>query len=166
MRSLNMIEKAMTFKYILLTSQVVLVLEDAAEGKELTDSQWKILSEGSDLLKRIIEGAALVEGKEFKGGLTPTAEGLSIYGYALSTIKKLDLIKDIKGFTEFFVKLNGEIVKFIEQRKKDDIDISRLENFFHALGNSFRGDIQKEGYFKEKTFPFSRKDTINDYTCA
>lgn len=152
MTSLNMAEKAMIFNYILLTSQVTLGLEDALAGNELSNQQCELLKEGSMLLERIVEGATLVEGKEFKNGLTPTMEGLSIYGYALSTIRELDLIREIKEkeFTDFFEKLHNEMLKLIEQRKKDKIDIKLLKNFFFSLSNSLRGDIQKGNYPQEK----------------
>ncbi|MDP3066169.1 MAG: hypothetical protein Q8N08_05455 [Methanobacteriaceae archaeon] len=170
MMPLNMTEKAMIFNYILLTNQLVLELEDVMEGKKLTEQQTEqqseLLEEGANLLSRIIEGATLVEGKEFKNGLVPTMEGLSIYGYALTTIRKLDLIKEIKGFTEFFEKLNAEMHKLIQHRKKDEADISLLKNFFLALCSSLRGDIQKESYPREKTLPLNRKKQMNEYSYA
>lgn len=172
MTSLNMAEKAMIFNYILLTNQLVLELEDVMEGKELTEQQTEqqseLLKEGASLLSRIVEGATLVEGKEFKNGLVPTMEGLSIYGYALSTIRKLDLIKvkEIKGFTEFFEKLNAEMHKLIQHRKKDEADIPLLKNFFLTLCSALRGDIQKESYPREKTLPHNRKNQMNEHTYA
>jgi hypothetical protein len=160
-----MAEKAMIVNYILLTSQVVLTLEDAIENKELTEQQYNFLKEGSKLLSRIIEGAMLIEGREFKGGFGPTMEGLSIYGYALSTIQKLDFIKEIKGkeFTEFFEKLHNKMDGLIYKRGKDDKIVPQLKSFFIKLGSSFREDIQKESYYKEKTLPFTLKKQINGY---
>lgn len=166
MTLVNMAEKAMIYNYILLTSQIVLGLEDAIEGKELTEQQCEILNDGAFLLSRIIEGATLVEGKEFKNGLAPSMEGLSIYGYALSTIRKLDLFKEIKGFTEFFEELHNEMSKLIKQRKKDGTNVAQLKNFFLALGSSLRGDIQKESYPREKSLPSIRKNQMNEYTHA
>lgn len=163
MISTNMAEKAMIYKYILATTQVIGVIDDAMAGKLLTDQQCDILDSGVDLLSRIIEGATLVEGKGFKNGLTPTMEGLSIYGYALSTIGKLDSIKEKeeKGFTEFFEKLRGDLVKLIKQKRKGDLDIMLLNNFFLAIVSSFRGDIQKEIY-KGKTISYDRKPYLNE----
>jgi hypothetical protein len=166
MISLNMEEKAMIFNYVLSTSQVILVLEDAAAGKELVDQQCKILRRGVNLLSRIIEGAAIVERKGLKNGLAPTMEGLSVYGYALSTLGKLDEIKEGEGFTEFFEKMHDEMLRLLEKRKKDDINILLLERFFLALGNSLRGDIQKETYPKEKNLPYIKKTQMNEYPIA
>jgi len=165
MRSINMAEKAMIVNYILLTSQVVLTLEDAIENKDLTEQQYNSLKEGSELLSRIIEGAMLIEGKKFKNGFGPTMEGLSIYGYALSTIQKLDFIKEIKEkeFTQFFEKLRNELSKLIKEKRKDDKIASQLKSFFVQLGSSFREDIQKESYYKEKNLPFTLKKQKNAY---
>ncbi len=165
MRGINMAEKAMIVNYILLTSQVVLTLEDAIEKKDLTEQQYNSLKEGSGLLLRIIEGAMLIEGKKFKNGFAPTMEGLSIYGYALSTIQKLGFIKEIKEqqFTQFFMNLRNELAKLIEQKSKDDRIASQLKSFFVELGSSFREDIQKESYYKEKNLPFTLKKQISNH---
>jgi hypothetical protein len=168
MTSLNMAEKAMIFNYILLTSQVTLDLEDVLAGNHLSDQQCELLKEGSTLLERIIEGAILVEGKKSKNGLTPTMEGLSIYGFALSTIRELNLIREIKEkeFTDFFEKMHSEMLKLIEQRKKDGINVPLLKSFFFALGSSLRGDIQKESYPKGKSLPTNKEKLMNEYSCA
>lgn len=148
--SLNTNKREIIFNYILLTSQIILALEDVAKGKRLAEQQCKILSKGKELLRRIIEGATLVERKEFKNGVTPTVEGLSIYGYALSALKNLDDLITEKGYTEFFEKMYNEMSKLIEKRRMDDIDISLLERFFFTLGSLLRGEIQKESYPKQK----------------
>ncbi len=165
MRNINMPEKAMIVNYILLTSQVVLTLEDAIERKDLTEQQYGFLKEGSELLSRIIEGAMLIEGKEFKLGFGPSMEGLSIYGYALSTIQKLDLIKEIKAkeFTGFFQHLHDGMSELIKEEIKDDKIASRLKRFFAELGSSLRKDIQKESYYREKNLPFTLKRKISSY---
>ncbi len=150
MTLLNLEEKAMVFNFMPLTSQVVLVLEDAEAGKELNDKQCSILRKGSDLLSRIIEGATLVEGKDFKEGLSPSIEGLSIYEYALSTLRKLELTREIEGFTEYFENYDKELTTLCKNRKKDGINIQKLENFFFALGRSLSSDIQKEDYLHDK----------------
>lgn len=165
MRSINMAEKAMIVNYILLTSQIVLTLEDAIESKGLTEQQYDLLNEGAKLLSRIIEGAMLVEGKEFKDGFGPTMEGLSIYGYALSTIQKLDFIKETKEkeFTGFFNNFHSQMIKLVEKKEKDNSTILQLKNFFIELGSSLRGDIQRESSYKEKTFPLILKKQMNGY---
>ena len=155
-----MAEKAIIVNYILLTSQVVLALEDVIQKKDLTEPQKNSLKEGSALLSRIIEGAMLIEGKKFKSGFGPSMEGLSIYGYALSTIQKLGFFKEIKEkeFTKYFETLRGNLSKLIEQNNKDDKIASQLKSFFVELGSSFREDIQKESYYKEKDLPFTLKE--------
>jgi hypothetical protein len=168
MRGINMAEKAMIVNYILLTSQVVLTLEDAIESKDLTEQQYYFLKEGAGLLSRIIEGATLIEGKKFKNGVSPSMEGLSIYGYALSTIQKLDLIKEIreKEFTQFFEELFDKMSKLIKEKGKDDNIAEQLKRFFVELGSSFRQDIQKETYYKEKNLPFILKKQIDGHAAV
>lgn len=165
MWDINMAEKAMIVNYVLLTSQVVLALQDASENKNLTERQYNLLKEGTGVLSRIIEGATLIEGKTFKEGFSPSLEALSIYGYALSTIQKLDFIKEIgeKEFTEFFETLRDDLSKLIEQKHVDDKTLSKLRIFFVELGSSFREDIQKESYYKEKDVPLILKKQINSY---
>ena len=161
-----MAEKAMIVNYILLTSQISLALEDVIEGKDLTTQQHNLLKDGEKLLSKIIEGATLIEGKKFKNGVVPTMEGLSIYGYALSTIQKLDFIKEIKAkqFTQFFEQLHNKMSELVDNKiKKDDKTIPQLKSFFVELGSSFKQDIQKESYYKEKTLPLTLKKQINGY---
>jgi hypothetical protein len=163
-----MAEKAMMINYVVLTSQIVLALEDAIRGKDLTEQQYRVLADGAKLLSRIIEGAMLVEGKEFRNGVVPTREGLSIYGYALSTIQKLDFIKERseKEFTEFFENLHSEMVDFKEKREKGNKNVLQLKNFFIELGSSLRADIQRESFYREKTFPIMLKKQINGYVLS
>jgi hypothetical protein len=116
-------------------------------------------------LSRIIEGATLIEGKKFENGVSPSMEGLSIYGYALSTIQKLGFIKEIKEkeFTHFFEKLFHEMSELIKEKGKADINAEKLlKSFFVELGSSFREDIQRDTYYKEKNLPFTlKKQVIN-----
>jgi hypothetical protein len=165
MRDINMAEKAMIVNYILLTSQVVMTLEDAIENKDLSEQQYNFLKDGAELLSRIIEGATLIEGKKFENGVSPSMEGLSIYGYALSTIQKLGLIKEIKEkeFTHFFEELFHKMSGLIKEKGKADINAEKLlKSFFVELGSSFREDIQRDTYYKEKNLPFTlKKQVIN-----
>jgi len=148
----NMKEKALMLQYMLTTDMVNLALEDALEGSDLVEDQCRSLKNGSDLILRIIEGSTLLEGKDFKEGLAPSMEGVSVYGYALSSIRILNKDKEIKGFTEYFENIRNDIEKLIAQKKKDNIDILLLKDFFLALGNSFRGDIQKESYLRNQAY--------------
>jgi hypothetical protein len=161
MRSMSMAEKAMIFSYSLLTSQINLVLESVIQDRPLTHAQCSVLQDGADLLKKTIEGATLVEGKPFQEGFAPTIRGLSVYGYALSTLRKLEFARTVDDFTAFFRKLHEELSKLIKEQKKDDVNVLDLKKFFMALGSSFRSDVQKETYPKEKTFP--RQRSLDEY---
>ena len=57
-------EKGQTFKYVLLTTKVVQALQSFEKNNQLTEIDKNILSRGADLIKRIIEGAILIEGKK------------------------------------------------------------------------------------------------------
>lgn len=156
MRLENMEERAINLNYALLASQIVLTLEDLMEGKEIIRKKEVLLNEGEKLLSKIVEGAAFVEKKESLKSISPTLQGLSIYGYALSTVEKLDLLKKQDGFTEFFLELHKDIQE-LKQNRKNRETVDRLKNFFLVLGNLLRVDIQKQNYPKE-TLPFAPKD--------
>ena len=149
-------ESALNVNYALLTSQIVLTLEDLIQGKEITKKKQVLLTEGEKLLSKIVEGAAFVERKESLKGISPTLQGLSIYGYALSTIDILNLLREKDGFTEFFLELYTDIQE-LKEKKKDRDSVERLKNFFFVLGNLLRVDIQKQSYPKE-TLPFIPKN--------
>ncbi|MBI5409966.1 MAG: hypothetical protein HZA14_11420 [Nitrospirae bacterium] len=156
MTLLGLSEKGQTFQYVLLTTKVVQVLQKYETEKQLNETEKQILGRAAALIKRIIEGAILVEGKEFDQ-LAPTQEGLSAYGYALSTIESLNLFNQIKGFTEFFKHLLDQL-EIVEYSKNEASDISLLKNFFLALGSAFRGDLLKERYTEQ---PVLRKNTFH-----
>lgn len=109
MTPLNISEESRRYSYLVLTTKVVQVLQAAKRGKELTDVQVKILNRGANLLSGIIKGSAFAEGKQENDGLQPpTQKEITMYGYALVTVKHLDLTeKDLdKNFiTNYFSDL-------------------------------------------------------------
>lgn len=162
MASLGLHEKGQTFKYILLTTKVVQVLQKFEKENQLKAQEKQILNRGAELIERIIEGALLVEGKEVDN-LSPTLEGLSVYGYALSTIETLNLVSKAGEFTDFFKNLYTQL-KCIEKEEKKSTKMDILKKFFEALGNAFRGDILKERYAQE--YPILRRTTFNALSFA
>lgn len=151
-------EKGHTFRYVLLTTKVVQVLQNIEKGNKLQERDKKILLRGSELIKRIIEGALLVEGKTCDS-LSPSREGLSAYGYALSTIKTLNILHSIDGFTDFFKNLMDHIIDITNEKSVEKIDI--LKKFFLELGNAFRGDLIEDRYTQPEEYPFSRRNALN-----
>jgi hypothetical protein len=165
MALLSLAEKSQTFNYVLLTTKVVQVLQKFEKKIPLKEQEKQILERGAKLIEKIIEGAILVEGKEFNN-LSPTQEGLSAYGYALSTLETLNLLNEIKGFTDFFGQIYKQL-KDIQMEAKKPADIAQLERFFLALGSAFRGDILKERYTPpSKEYPVLRKSSVNATSLA
>lgn len=150
-------EKGQTFKYVLLTTKVAQALQSFEKNNQLTEIDKKTLSRGADLIKRIIEGAILIEGKKIDN-FSPTQEGLSAYGYALSTLETLNLLNKIEGFAAFFQKLFDQLNDVKNGVKKSE-NITLLENFFLALGSAFRGDIFKERYTQPEEYPILRRSS-------
>ncbi|MDP3048835.1 MAG: hypothetical protein Q8N12_05315 [Thermodesulfovibrionales bacterium] len=164
MTFIGMSEQGNAFKYAVLSTKVVQVLQNIVKDKQLSEQEKKILGRGAELLERIIEGSTLVEGKEFTDGLSPTQEGLSAYGYALSTMVTLEAIKKVDGFTGFFIKFFDEINGIKEGKgKKKEAEI--MIQFFLALGSSFRSDLKKERYYyPTEKHPLLRSASLNAFS--
>ena len=164
MTFIGMSEQGNAFRYAVLSTKVVQVLQNIVKDKQLSEQEKKILGRGAELLERIIEGATLVEGKEFIGGLAPTQEGLSAYGYALSslsTMETLEAIKKVDRFTGFFIKFFDEL-KGIQEGKGEKKEAEILIQFFLALGSSFRSDLKKEMYYyPTEKHPLLRSASLN-----
>jgi len=158
MTLLSMSEKGQTFKYVLLTTKIVQVLQRYEKKEPLSTIDKQILSRGGALLEKIIEGSILVEGKELIG-FSPTLEGLSVYGYALSTIEALKFFNNAEGFTDFFKNLLTQLKKIKCEEKEIVENIGFLKKFFLLLGNAFRNDILKERYSApiEEEYPTLKK---------
>ncbi len=154
----GMSEKGHAFRYVLLTTKVVQVLQNLEKGNKLQDREKQILLRGVDLVKKIIEGAVLVEGKSY-GSFSPSREGLSAYGYALSTIKTLNSLNYIEGFADYFRDLMNQIIDIKDERPFREL--GNLKKFFLELGNAFRGDLSAEKYTQPVEYPFSRRNSLN-----
>lgn len=159
-RLFGMSEKSHTFKYVLLTTKVVQVLQNVEKGNQLQKRDEEILLRGVELIKKIIEGAILAEGKSCDS-LAPSREGLSAYGYALSTIETLNLINSVEGFTDYFKELMNQVVEITNKKSVYHEHINNLKKFFIELGNAFRGDLRMEKYTQPVENPFSRKISLN-----
>lgn len=134
-----------TLKYALLTNKIVQVLQKVEKNIQLENWEKKMLSRGADLVRKIIEGAILIERTEFNS-LSPTHEGLSVFGYALSTIEELNLFSKVEMFTDFFKDLLSQLEDIEKGKDVSSVKLNFLKGFFLALGSAFRGDILKERY--------------------
>ena len=148
MSSLSLSEESRRYNYLVLTTKVVQVLQAANRGDRLSEIQVNILNRGESLLSGIIEGSVFAEGKNGKSGFqppTPTQKEITIYGYALATVNRLE----VKGKndileTSYFLNLL-ETLKQLEKKKSiDDLDLSKPKEFFQIFGNALREDIHKE----------------------
>jgi len=141
----SIFEEGLSFKYILLSTKVVQVLYSFEKKHILTEDQSRILQKSKELVSKIMEGSALVEGKEI--GLAPSQEGLSAYGYALSTIEKVQ--PSLENTTEFLNTLLEQIQN-LRENNLANVNIRLLINFFLNLAKAFKDDLEKEKY-KNKT---------------
>lgn len=147
MTILGFSENGQTFRYELLSTKVAHVLQNLEENESPKQRENEILGRGASLVKKIIEGAILIEGTQV-ANLSPTQEGLFVYGYALSTIEVLSSMRKVEKFTDFFSDLCGQLEDIQHGKKLAVEKIKLLKEFFLALGNAFRGDIFKEKYTK------------------
>jgi hypothetical protein len=145
MTSLGLSEKGQTFRYELLSIKIFQVLLNCGKDIVLGKKEQEIMERGEALIKKIVEGAILVEGKKVDS-FSPTQEGLSVYGYALSTIEALSMANKIEEFTEFFVDILSQLKSVRCGEKVEPEKLTFLKDFFWALGKAFRGDIVKEKY--------------------
>jgi hypothetical protein len=140
-------EKSQTIRYALLTTNVVEVLLSWAGNNELSEEQKAALARGADLIQEIIDGAMLAEGKQFSGNVLPTEESLSAYGYALSTLQTLNVIANIKGFTDYFENLQSRVKNLIVGTE-GTAGIEDIKGFFLALNEGLKEDILKDKYLE------------------
>lgn len=145
-------EKSEQYSSIILTTNVIQVLQAADRGKTLTEIQVETLKNGRDLLYGIMAGSALVEKENGSSGLKPpTQESLTMYGYALSNFRQLDIKSQGDSvMTDYFSSLLTTLEELEKNKEKKDIDLSEPNKFFHILGDALREDIQQENYIPKK----------------
>ncbi len=153
MQPSSLSEKSEQYSSIILTTSVIQVFQAADRGETLNDIQIETLKNGRNLLSGIMSGSALVEKEDGSRGLEPpTQESLTMYGYALSNFKHLNL----KGqgdsvMTDYFLSLLTVLEDLEKNRKKkESVDLSEPKTFFCILGDALREDIQQEDYIPKK----------------
>ena len=155
----NLSEKSEQYVSIILTTKVIQVFQAANRGETLTDIQVETLERGKNLLSEIMEGSAFVEKENGTSGLKPpTQEALTMYGYALLNIQRLNLKSNGRNvMTNYFSDLL-KILENLEKKKvKNDIDLSEPNKFFLILGDALREDIQQEDYMSQKDIFLTHK---------
>ena len=88
------------------------------------------------------------ERKSDKHGLKPpTLEGITIYGYALSTIKQLNyLLNKDKSITNYLIGLSQKLEQLSENKKDGKMDLKTPKKFFLILGEAMREELHRERY--------------------
>lgn len=162
MRPSNLSEKSEQYSSIILTTKVIQVLQAANRGEALTDIQIETLKRGVSLLSGIMEGSAFVEKENGSSGLKPpTQEALTMYGYALLNVRRLDLkSKGRNVMTDYFSSLLKILESLEKKRVKNNIDLYEPNKFFLMLGDALREDIQQEDYMPQKDIFLTQKQLI------
>jgi hypothetical protein len=152
----NISDPTPSFSNNLLISKIVKVLHKIEKGQELNLRERGVLSRGKDLIQKIIVGARVIEEKGFDSSFPfPLEEGINAYGYALQTMKTLDLFEEAQESTQFFEGLVNQLEK-IESSGTSKNEIGQLKKFFIALGDTFSGEIYRREYQSPKTFDTPR----------
>ena len=142
-----------SFSSILLISKLIKVLQMIEKKQSLNQSERNIISRAKDLISKIIKGARVIEDKGLENVSTtlPIEECISTYGFALRTMKKLNLYEEAQDSTLFFEDLYNKLDK-VESTGETGNELSLLKNFFRALGDSFSGEIYRRDYQPPKSF--------------
>lgn len=166
MTLLGLSEKGQTFRYELLSVKIYQVILNLRENITLCKKELEIIERGESLIKKIVEGAILVEGTKVDN-FSPTQEGLSVYRYALSTIEALSIASRVKEFTKFFTDILSQLESIKSGNTLDSDKLNFLKDFFWALGNAFRSDIVKEKYTQSnEEFSIIRKSSSHASSLA
>jgi hypothetical protein len=146
MELFGLLEKSNAFRYAMLSTKVSQIISHIEKGNCVDEKSCAILARGADLLKQIIEGSILIERKGAMYGFSPSQEGLSVYGHALSALGALELINKEKDFTVFFLDLFNEMNTLSRKGHVDEEKLTILRNFFNTISYLFSEDIQKDTF--------------------
>jgi hypothetical protein len=139
-----------SFSNILLILKLIKVFQRIEKKQPLNQAEKGVLSRAKKLISKIIEGARVIEDKGFENAF-PIEECISTYGFALRTMKKLNLYEQAQDSTLFFEDLYNKLDK-VESIGKNGKELSLLKDFFRALGDSFSGEIYRRDYQPPKSF--------------
>ena len=139
-----------SFSNILLISKLIKVLQMIEKKQSLNQTERNILSRAKELISKILEGARVIEDKGCENAF-PIEECISTYGFALRTMKKLNLYEEAQDSTLFFENLLNKLGK-VESFGESGNELTLLKNFFRALGDSFSGEIYRREYQPPKSF--------------
>jgi hypothetical protein len=138
-----------SFSNILLILKLIKVFQRIEKKQPLNQAEKGVLSRAKKLISKIIEGARVIEDKGFRNAF-PIEECISTYGFALTTMKKLNLYEQAQDSTLFFEDLYDKLDK-VESAGETGNELNLLKIFFRALGDSFSGEIYRREYQTPKT---------------
>ena len=137
MEPLGLLEESNAFQYAILSTRVSQVLNKLQKSKPVSEQEYQALQRGAALLKHIIEGSILISRKGAMNGFSPSQEGLSAYGHALSAIEKLGMIKEEKDFTDLFMHLYDQLVAVSSKQQTEEGVVPVLVRFLEHAQQSF-----------------------------
>ncbi len=142
-------DKSKAFQYAILSTRISQILKKIETGLDLKPTEYDALDRGANLLRQIVEGSILVEGRRMHG-FSASQEGLSAYGHALSALKSLDLLKQNKEYTNLFLDFHKAIVALVKKEHIDDAVVANLRSFFDELADFVNEDLHRSIYGKLK----------------
>lgn len=138
-----------TIGYGILSSRVSQALISISQhGNIPTEEDIEILQGGVELIDKFIKGSRLVEGDKFRNDeLLPSADNLTVFRYAVTTLRTLKRLKDSDATSSKVLKFIQEklttIVKVQDGETVNQADLKSLAEFFTALASLLCDDITK-----------------------
>ncbi|MHA1381859.1 MAG: hypothetical protein ACTSRG_26105 [Candidatus Helarchaeota archaeon] len=155
---ISIFENSTYINYSILSIKVAKVLRKIKKEKQIEDYEKDIITKGKKLLEKIIEGVNISQG-DFSKSISYPHESISIYGYALSAIDRIE--RPNNKTSDFFNNIYTNLVSLDENKKIKNIDMTI--DFFVSLNSYFSGEIRKKEYDDIDLSIRLNKDIINDY---
>lgn len=159
MSLMSLSEKSDTMRYGLISSKLSQEVTNILQNKSLPDEASKlVLGQGKELLNKFIMGSRLIEGDEFKDGLTPTPDSLTVFPYAVTTLRSLEKLKNDVTVSKTLIKISTFIDNVINLKSVSDLnneEIDILADFFDILANLFYDDLVNQ-QLQSSIEPFSK----------
>jgi hypothetical protein len=170
MSLMTLTEKSQTRSYSFLSSRVSEAVTEVEKDSRLpTTEERKVLAEGLELLDKFILGSRLVEGDDFKDGLLPTTDTLTAYGYAMTTLRALETLRNDDEVSQVLKSIRKQVQDVLEAPNPQALDhekLGALREFFTMLATLLCQDIIRLRFDKSSTsksshgFPLGEPDFL------
>lgn len=137
-------EQAQAYRIGFIASRVYTILDRIEKKRELHSKDMETVSEGAELMSQIVSGSLLVENKGTHDGLTPSLEGISVLGNALSVLKMLGSSVEEGGLSDIFIHFRRCLDKLSKGEATTENDIRTLKKFFEILSKLIMDDFKSE----------------------